>query len=816
MALSHRVFGLVFLALLAGAASAQETVDYQMPPQAMVDIADAAPTPGIVVDPTKTWLLVLERRSLSSIRELAEPELRLAGLRIQPATNARSRRRVATHVELVAIADGSTRSVTGLPSGGRIVQIDDASFSPDGRLAAFSLTTAAGMELWILDVASGAAKRVLEDLNGVFRGRPYAWLSDSRSLVAKVVPEGRGPPPEAPSVPSGPIVQEARGTKSAARTYQDLLTSHHDEALFEHYGKAQVVRVSVEGAVHKLGAPGLVARAEPSPEGEHILVERLERPFSYLVPYYRFGHRVEVLDMSGALVSEVARLPLAEDVAIGRNAVRTGRRDFGWRADADATLYWIEATDGGDPRAEAKFRDAVYTWRAPFDGEPKPLISLGLRFADVHWGSDAVALVEEWWWATRTRRVFRVKPGTSDEPPKMVFDYSYEDRYNAPGSPLMTRTARGSLVLATSADGQSIYLRGEGASPEGNRPFIDALDLESGAKTRLFHSEAPYYEMPITWIDAEAGHLLTRRESRDEPPNYFVHASGDVRAVTHFSNPYPGLEGVGRELVRYDREDGVTLTATLYTPAGYTSEDGPLPMLVWAYPREYKSASAAAQVRDSPYRFSRVSWGSPLYWLTQGYAVMEGATMPIIGEGDVEPNDTYVEQLVASGRAAVDEAVRRGIADRERVGIAGHSYGAFMTANLLAHSDTFRAGIARSGAYNRTLTPFGFQSEQRTYWEAPEIYFAMSPFMHAQKIDEPILLIHGVADNNSGTFPIQSRRLYHALKGHGATARLVMLPHESHGYQARESVMHTLWEMNVWLDKYVKNAPPRNTTSEEN
>ena len=493
-----------------------------------------------------------------------------------------------------------------------------------------------------------------------------------------------------------------------------------------------------------------------------------------------------------------------------------GGRDFGWRADADATLYWIEATDGGDPRAEAKFRDAVYTWRAPFDGEPKPLISLGLRFADVHWGSDAVALVEEWWWATRTRRVFRVKPGTSDEPPKMVFDYSYEDRYNAPGSPLMTRTARGSLVLATSADGQSIYLRGEGASPEGNRPFIDALDLESGAKTRLFHSEAPYYEMPITWIDAEAGHLLTRRESRDEPPNYFVHASGDVRAVTHFSNPYPGLEGVGRELVRYDREDGVKLTATLYTPAGYTSEDGPLPMLVWAYPREYKSASAAAQVRDSPYRFSRVSWGSPLYWLTQGYAVMEGATMPIIGEGDVEPNDTYVEQLVASGRAAVDEAVRRGIADRERVGIAGHSYGAFMTANLLAHSDTFRAGIARSGAYNRTLTPFGFQSEQRTYWEAPEIYFAMSPFMHAQKIDEPILLIHGVADNNSGTFPIQSRRLYHALKGHGATARLVMLPHESHGYQARESVMHTLWEMNVWLDKYVKNAPPRNTTSEEN
>ena len=399
-----------------------------------------------------------------------------------------------------------------------------------------------------------------------------------------------------------------------------------------------------------------------------------------------------------------------------------------------------------------------------------------------------------------------VAPGSPGEPARELFDYSYEDRYGVPGTPLLTPTPRGTRVLLVEQG--KLFLVAEGASPKGNRPFVDALDLGTLKTERLFRSEAPYYESPIAWLDARKGWLLTRRETKDEPPNFFVHDLNqhEMRALTDFPHPYPQLAGVQRELVRYERADGVKLTATLHVPPGHGPAAGPLPMLVWAYPREYKSAAAAGQVRESPHRFSRISWGSPLYWLTQGYAVMEGATMPIVGEGDDEPNDSYIEQLVASAQAAVDEAVRRGVADRDRVAIGGHSYGAFMTANLLAHSDIFRAGIARSGAYNRTLTPFGFQSEQRTFWQAPEIYFKMSPFMHADQINEPILLIHGVADNNSGTFPLQSRRLYHALKGHGATARLVILPHESHGYRARESVLHTLWEMNAWLEKHVKHA----------
>jgi len=800
--------------LLVGTGFAQESITYQTPPAAIAAIADAAPTPGIAIDPTKRTLVVLERPSLSTMEELSREELRLAGLRIAPAVNAGSRRNLITGLSLVSIADGSTRRVTGLPSS---PAIDHVRFSPDGSKVAFTHTTESSLEMWVLDVDSGAARRVHDAVNGVFRGRPFSWMGNTGALLVKTVAGDRGQPPQAPRVPAGPVVQESTGVVSPARTYQDLLTNAHDEALFEFYGTSQLVKIAADGSSQRVGATALYSRATPSPDGGLILVERLEHPFSYLVPYSRFASRVEVLDAEGAPVKAVATRPLAEDVPIGRNAVRTGRRSFGWRSDVDRTLYWVEARDGGNPVTQAKYRDEVFTWSAPFNGAPESLVSLGYRFRDVYWGSDDLALVEEWWWANRGERLWSVKPGTSDAPPVNVFDYSYEDRYNAPGEPLLRSNDNGARVLMTSADGR-IYLTGEGASPEGNRPFVDAFDVASGEKERRFHSESPYFETPITWLDAASGTLLTRRESRDEPPNYYVRdvAANESRALTSFPHPYPALEGVGRELVRYDRDDGIKLSATLYTPAGWEPTDGPLPMLVWAYPREYKSAAAAAQVRDSPHRFSRIRWGSPLYWLTQGFAVMESATMPIIGEGDQEPNDSYVKQLVASGQAAVDEAVRRGVADPERVGIGGHSYGAFMTANLLAHSNIFRAGVARSGAYNRTLTPFGFQSEQRTFWQAPEIYFAMSPFMHAHKINEPILMTHGIADNNSGTFPIQSRRLYHALKGHGATARLVMFPHESHGFRARESVLHTLWEMNRWLETYVKDAPDRGAATDLN
>jgi dipeptidyl aminopeptidase/acylaminoacyl peptidase len=476
----------------------------------------------------------------------------------------------------------------------------------------------------------------------------------------------------------------------------------------------------------------------------------------------------------------------------------------------------VEAQDGGDPKQEAEIRDKLFVLPAPFAGQPEVLASLGLRYGGVTWGGGDTALVSDWWWSNRKTRTFIIDPSHPEAAPQVLFDRSSEDRYSDPGDPVTDATKWGTSVLLAADEGRSIYLSGAGASPEGDRPFLDKLNLDSKETHRLFRSDSPYYEYPVELLDAEKAIVLTRRESVAEPPNYMVRDLGSTatRALTQFPHPAPQLTTVYKELIRYQREDGVKLTGTLYLPPGKKPADGPFPMLMWAYPQEFKSADAAGQVTDSPYRFVRTSPMSPLLWLVHGYAVLDDPTMPIVGEGDAEPNDTYVKQLVAGAKAAVDEMVRRGVAEPGRIAIGGHSYGAFTAANLLAHCDLFAAGIARSGAYNRTLTPFGFQSEERTMWQAPEVYMTMSPFTHADKVNEPILLIHGEADNNSGTFPIQSERYYSALKGHGATARLVMLPHESHGYRARESVMHMAYEMTSWLDHYVLNKETHPQTAE--
>ncbi|HEX2255042.1 MAG TPA: prolyl oligopeptidase family serine peptidase [Thermoanaerobaculia bacterium] len=812
---------ILFAAALAAAPNGEAAGDttaavYRQPDPAVTAMVDAPLTPGVIPSPNRRWLALAAMPSLPGIETLAARELRLAGLRIDPATTGPSRSWPLTGLTLLRVADGSERPVAGLPPS---PQIGNIRWSPDSSHLAFTHTTAEGIELWVVDAASARARRLANAPLSLVAGDPPAWLPDSRALVAALVPSGRAAEPAPPRVPAGPVIQENRGSRSPARTYQDLLSNDHDAALFEHYLTAQLARIGLDGSVSRLGEPALLWDFSPSPDGRYLLVETLHRPFSYLVPAFRFPRRVEVWSVDGRRVAELADLPLQEGVPIAFGSVPTGPREHEWRADAPATLLWAEALDGGDAGAEADQRDRLLTLAAPFTAAPKTFATLALRYGGTTWGDDDLALVTEWWWPTRTRRVWRLRPDRPGAAPELLVERSWEDRYSDPGSPLMVPNAAGREVLLTVGDGETLLLAGAGASPQGDRPFLDAFDLRTQQTRRLFHSEAPFYERPLEVLDAESLTVLTRRESVEEPPNYFVRRLGSgadsgagrppaaPRRLTDFPHPTPQLQGLGKEMIRYQRDDGVELTATLYTPPGWTTEQGPLPVVVWAYPQEFKSADHAGQVTDSPYRFDRLWWGSPLLWLTQGYAVLDDPSMPIVGEGEEEPNDTYVEQLVASAEAAVTEVVRRGVGAPGRFAVGGHSYGAFMAANLLAHSDLFAAGIARSGAYNRTLTPFGFQSEERSLWQAPDVYFATSPFLHADKIDEPLLLIHGEADNNSGTFPMQSERFYSALKGHGATARLVMLPHESHGYRARESVLHMLWETGTWLDEHVKEAP---------
>jgi dipeptidyl aminopeptidase/acylaminoacyl peptidase len=792
----------IFLFLSSLLFSFGDFMPYQLPPKALADVVDAPLTPGISLDPSSTYMLLMHRPGYPAIEDVARPELRLAGLRIDPTTNGQSRVSYYDGLTLKRIDDGRETTVQGLPDGARIGQ---GHWSPDGKHFAFSVTGTNGIVLWIGEVASGDARPVEGICLNSIWGTPLVWLPNSSGLVVRSVCEGRGVPPEESQIPEGPVIQQNIEQTSPSRTYQDLLKNPHDEALFEYYCMAQVVRVDLDGAIQKLGKPDLICRSEPSPDGQFLLVETMHRPFSYLVPSHRFPVRVDIWDGRGQVVRELFDLPLAESVPIASDAVPDGPRGFGWRADVSSTLTWVTAQDGGDPSVEVGVRDIMFALDAPFEAEPSEVIALSLRYVGCTWGSGNLALVSERWWKTRRIRTWQISPDGNAEP-KVLLDRSWEDRYGDPGAPLLVRNASGRRVLQMDEDERCLFLVGAGASPEGDRPFLDRYDLETGESTRLMRSESPIYEQPIAMIDVNPPLVLVGRESRQEPTNYFLRdlSGDDLKQITNFTHPLPHLKDVQKELIVYQREDGVQLTGTLYLPPGYKKEDGPLPLLMWAYPREFKSADAAGQVKDSPHRFVRVSPLSALPLLASGYAILDGPTMPIIGEGDKEANDTYVEQLTASAKAAVDEVVRLGVADPKRICVGGHSYGAFMTANLLAHTDLFCCGIARSGAYNRTLTPFGFQAEERSLWEASDVYTAMSPFMHADKIKAPLLMMHGEADNNSGTFPLQSERFYNALKGHGVTCRLVMLPHESHGYRAHESLMHMLWEMVAWLDEYAQ------------
>jgi len=788
---------------------------YQEPPQQIKDLVDAPLTPNLTINNEGDWMLLLQRNSYPSIDKLAAPELRIAGARLNPVTNGPSRSVTYNGIVIKNRISGVESVVSGLPEN---ATISNVSWSPDGKKFAFTLTKLDGISLWYGDVQSATAKQLTQNIiNDAASGTPFGWIYPGDQLVYRAINNNRSIAPNALDVKPLPIVQENKGVAAPNRTYQDLLKNQQDENLFDYYFNAEIWLTDLNKNAKKLKESSVVTRIVPSPDGKFLILESISKPYSYLVPYSRFPTTIEVLDIQGKSVKTLAKLPLAEDLPKGFDATRKGPRSVNWRSDKPATLYWIEALDEGDPAVNVPFRDRLFILDAPFTAASKSIIDLKYRFEGIDWSTDKLAIIYERYWATRKTVATQFEPA---KPAvfKNLWDRNYEDRYTDPGTFVTTDNNFSRSVLLSPDNGKSLYLFGTGASNEGNRPFVDQYDIKTAKSKRMWQSDSPFYERPIAFLDAAKGLVITLRESNSEQPNYFVRDlnTGSLTAVTNFPHPYPSLSGVTRELITYQREDGVQLSGTLYLPSGYKKGDGKLPVFLWAYPREFKSADAAGQINGSPYEFIRLNWGTPIYWVTRGYAVFDNASMPIIGEGDEEPNDSFVKQLDMNAKAAVGILDQLGVGDPNRIAVGGHSYGAFMTANLLAHTNYFAAGIARSGAYNRTLTPFGFQAEERTFWEAPDVYFKMSPFNYANSIKEPILLIHGEADNNSGTFPMQSERFYNALKGHGATTRLVMLPHESHGYAARESILHTLWEMDQWLEQHVKNKKPPMDTELKN
>ena len=778
-----------------------QTQGYQTPSAELAKLVDAPLIPASRLSANGKWLALLERKRVVSLAELDQPEQALAGIKFNPNTFMRSNGQQYSGIEFKHVDTGALIKVSGLPQG----KIRAPHWSPDSRYLAFILEQSTQSTLWAYDIEKRKLTQLTQStLNGVVTSTPYQWLPDSSALIVNIA-FNHGKQPEAKTKAAlTPVIQTTAGKKGATRTYQNLLQDPFDIKLFKFYAQGQLIKLNLNANAQQIGNPTYLKHFSVSPDSTNLLVSMMDEPFSYQVPYSRFPAVWQVWGMRGFPLYEVARQPLADSLPAGFDSVITGPRKIHWRADEGATLIWAEAQDGGDMSAAVEHHDYLYSISAPFKKAPKLFAKVEHRFSSIYWANNSVALLNEWRFSDRSVRTSVFSP-LSPQRNRVVFSQrSYNDAYQDPGRFVFENSDLGTRVLKL-VGGRYLFLTGDGASENGNVPFLSRYDIKTNTTTRLWQSEAPYYERVRAMLDDEGMRFITVRESRQEQPNFFVRDQqfNTIEQLTRFAHPYPAFKGVVKEQIKYQREDGVELSGNLYLPTDYDPTKGRIPVLMWAYPLEYKDKAVASQVRESPYQFPYIGYWGPMPYLAKGIAIFDNPTMPIVGEGNEEPNDNFRAQLVASAKAAVDTLVEKGIADPQRIAIAGHSYGAFMVANLLAHSDLFATGIARSGAYNRSLTPFGFQGESRNFWQAQDVYAKMSPFFHAEKINEPMLMIHGDEDPNSGTFPMQSKRMFAAINGLGGEARLVMLPQEGHSYKARESILHVLWEQEQWLERFL-------------
>ncbi len=783
----------------------QENISYQKPPKEILDLVDFERPPSVIFDDNKDYLVFLFSNNYKSIEELSDKELRLAGLRINPKTNIGSRVSFYNNIKIKSLKNdsGVVSQISGLPKNPKISNLN---WSPDQNKIAFTNTTENGVNLWILDLNSARAKKVSELKLNANIGSVINWFSDSNSLLIKVIPEEKTELINSGSVvPVGPKVSTNFGEKAQNRTYQDLLKNKVDEYNFQQLVTSDLFIVSINGIAKKWLDSNMFTNISISPDGNYVMVTKINKPFSYLVTYRSFPTSVDVYSKDAKFISNLVNVPLIEELPKGFMSVRKGKRGFSWRSDKPSVLTYVVALDGGDPQKNSEYRDEIFEINAPYKGKGKSILKTINRFRGIDWGNSNFAIAYDYWWNTRNEKTYVFNPSTNKKP-KIIFDRNYQDSYSDPGSFISERNKFNKNIIKINSG--KAFLIGDGFSDSGQFPFIDEFDTKSFEKKRLYQSSYLDKYESIYDFDPISKELFVRIESSVDFPNYFFKTlyTNNLRKITSFESPFEKIKDAYKEVVKYKRSDGLELSGILYLPVNYDLKSKEkLPMILWAYPREFKDRKSAGQSTKNSNRFTYPYYGSMVYWITKGYAVLDDASFPIVGEDNIEPNDSFRNQLVDNAKAAIDAVDKLGFIDRKRVAVGGHSYGAFMVANLLSHSNLFAAGIARSGAYNRTLTPFGFQSEERSYWDAPDVYYSMSPFMHSDKMKTPLLLIHGEDDNNSGTYPMQSERYFNALKGLGATVRLVMLPKESHGYKSKESIFHVLWEQDKWLDKYVMN-----------
>ncbi|PWA06085.1 alpha/beta hydrolase family protein [Flavobacterium laiguense] len=787
-------------------AIAQENLNYQKPSKSILDLADYQKAPSVSLDTKKEYMLLSYRATYKTLDDLNQEELRLGGLRINPITNISSTVTYINNIKLRKVADKNEIQVSGLPTNSRISNIV---WSPNDKKILFSNTITTGVELWVLDVASAKATKLTEATLNANLGTPFSWFNDNETILVKMLPKNRAALLDSKKdLPTGPITSNSEGAKSQNRTYADMLKNKNDEINFENIITSELYKITLDGKATLLKNAAMFAGERISPDGNFLMLTTIQKPFSYIVPLNRFPSKTVVYDKNGIEIKTVNELPLNEIMPKGFMAVRKGKREISWRNDKPATLAYVVALDEGDPANKVDFRDEIFLWEAPFTANPTSMVKTPQRFGDITWGNETIAVVSDEWYDTRNTKTYLINPSDSNQRPKIISDRNSQDIYADPGVFETKKNQYNKHVLAI--ENNNAFLIGEGFTKDGQFPFIDEFNLKTLQSKRLYTS--PYKDKKEDLLEIEdfkKGKVLVQIQSKNEYPNYYfrnIKQKNSLTPITTFENPFESIKNVSKEVIKYKRKDGVELSGTLYLPEGYDKvKKEKLPLLIWAYPAEYKDKSSAGQSNQNPNEFTFPYYGSFVYWVTKGYAVLDDASFPIIGEGTTEPNDNFITQLVDDAEAAINAVNALGYINTKKVAIGGHSYGAFMTSNLLTHSNLFACGIARSGAYNRTLTPFGFQSEQRNYWEVPSVYNTMSPFMNADKMKTPLLLVHGEADNNPGTFTLQTERYFQALKGLGAPVRMVILPKESHGYVAKENILHLLWEQDQFLEKHLKN-----------
>jgi dipeptidyl aminopeptidase/acylaminoacyl peptidase len=797
-------FSAFLFLLLSITVKAQDDGSYKMPPKAIADMLLAKPSPNVIVDDKGEWMVLTDISLYPSVEELARPELRIAGMRINPANYAPSRQNFVSNIWLKNIRNGKEYTISGLPSP---LFAGNLSWSPDNKKIAFTQTTKDKVDLYIINVATQKAMKANKTALNLLM-ETYQWVDDNTLLYRTVIKPASSAPVK-PLMPKGPTTQENYGKASPRPTFQDMIKSPYDEQLFEFYNTTELIK-NVNGAETKIGLPAIYSSITLSPDKKYILIRTVTEPYSYLVPAQGFPSDVWITDMNGKTVKHLADLPSGETAPSGNDNVQMVPRNFDWRDDEAATITWCMPLDSGFIKKKMEYHDVVYSLAAPFNSEPRELFETKMRYRGVTWGNETLALVNEGLQGKQTTQTSRFNSTTGEM--EKLMERNTTDAYSNPGVPVTEKNQWGRDVIKLIDNGNKILMNNiTGSSSKGDLPFLATFDLTTKKSDIIWRSNEGSFEFVAKVMDANKLELLTRRETEKEVPNYWIkniNLKTPVRQLTNFTNPYPQLDGVTKQKIKYKRADGVDLTGDLYLPKGYNpNRDGKLPVFIWAYPAEFNSAADAAQVRGSEHRFTLLNWASPVYYVTQGYAVLNNAEMPIVATSkDKKPNDDFIQQLTMNAEAAINILDSMGVGDKNRVAVGGHSYGAFMTANLLAHTNLFKAGIARSGAYNRSLTPFGFQNEDRTYWQDMQLYSDMSPFNYADKIKTPILLVHGEMDDNTGTYPIQSERMFNAIKGNGGTVKYVSLPYEAHGYRGRENILHMLNEQFTWLEKYVKNA----------